>query len=144
MTTTVVDMQEHDQALVSALETLNRPVGYSEAPEGALEAVKNLTGQDYVILYPISGERQATSAKDSVGDAVLVYQTTIVGRSAAGVRWLIDKVETALAGVSIPNRAVIRLTPDRVGDVRPGEHRTVNDTPVFLATPTWRLWTSPA
>ena len=98
-------------------------------------------GPDYVILYPISGQRLPSSANDSAGDADLVYQTTIVARRPEGARWLISRIETALYAVTIPGRYVVRITCDEVGDVRPDDDV---DPPVYLATPRWRIWTTTA
>lgn len=142
MTITPVEILPHDLAVKTALETIGKPVGFSEAPAGALDALRAGTGEDYIILDPISGLRQPTSAKDSEGDAVLVYQTRIVAQLPEGARDLIALVETALRVVEIPDRIVVRVTADEIGQVRPDNNDQVKPT-VFLATPRWRLWTTP-
>ena len=95
MTVPAVDLYPHDQAVLDALtEGIERPVGFTEAPDGALEALQDTAspGPDYVILYPISGQRLPSSANDSAGDADLVYQTTIVARRPEGARGLISRI----------------------------------------------------
>lgn len=134
-----VDLQPHDQAVIDAIETIGKPVGFAEAPDGALDGVRDRTGPDYVIVYPLSGLRRPSSANDSVGDADLVYQTTVVARRPDGARWLVSRIETALYGIAIPGRSLVRITPDEIGDVRPDDDIT---PPVFIATPRWRLWTT--
>ncbi|MCU1488291.1 MAG: hypothetical protein JWN67_5037 [Actinomycetia bacterium] len=142
-----VEILPHDLAVIEALETIGCPVGFAEAPEGAVEALTTTTGgPDYVVLYPLPSQRMASSIDDSVGDVALVYQTTIVARLPEGARYLIDKIEAALYTVAVPNRAVVRITPDDVGDVRPDNDLQLLNSggPVFIATPRWRLWTSRA
>lgn len=132
-------MRAHDQAFVDAIDTaLTNPVGYAQAPEGALDGVRHRTGPDYVIVYPTPGVRDGSAADDDAAE--LVYQTTIVGRSPDGVRWLVDRIETALATVTVAGRAVT-VRQDSTGDVRPDEDV---QPPVFYATPTWRVTTVPA
>jgi hypothetical protein len=135
---TVVAILPHDQAVLDALEATGRPVGFAVAPEGALDGVRTHTGPDYLIVYPISGLRAGSMAGDE--EVALVYQTTIVGRTAAGVRWLVDQVEAALQSVAVPGRTVIRAAAENIGDVRPDNDIT---PPVFLATPRFTVWTTP-
>jgi hypothetical protein len=138
---TVVEILPHDLAVVAAIETAGKPVGLAEAPDGALEALTETDdGPDYVILYPISGLRSPISLVDATGDVELVYQTTIVARRPEGARYLIDKIETALLEVAVDGRHVVRVTADEVGQVRPDTDLTPH---VYLATPRWRLWTTP-
>lgn len=141
---TPVEIQPHDQAVVDAVAAAGRPVGFASAPDGALEDLRSVAGpHEYVVVWPISGQRLASSVVDSVGDAELVYQTTIVARTAMGARWLISRIEAELYGVAIPGRVVVRVTPDETGDVRPDQDLVLDDgQPVYIATPRWRLWTS--
>jgi hypothetical protein len=137
---TVVEILPHDLAVVAAIETIGKPVGLAEAPDGALEAITEGDGPDYVIVYPISGLRSAISLVDATGDVELVYQTTIVARRPEGARWLIDRIESALSGLTVDDRHIVRVTPDEVGQVRPDTDLTPH---VYMATPRWRLWTTP-
>lgn len=139
MTTTPVEILPHDLAVMAALETIGRPVGFAAAPPGALEGVRSRDGEDYIVLYPISGLRDGSLADDN--DVELVYQTTIVGQAPEGVRWLIDQIESALAGVTIAGRSVLKVSADDIGAVRPDEDV---QPPVFIATPVWRIGTTPA
>lgn len=137
---TVVDVLPHDLAVIDAVETIGKPVGYAQAPAGALEGVQNRTGPDYIVAYPLNSVRDGSLA-DPFADVDLVYQFTCVGRLAAGVRYLVGQLETALAGVSITGRAVLQVVPEDDGAVRPD---TDVDPPVFIATPRYRLRTVPA
>lgn len=136
---TVVEILPHDLAVVDALESIGKPVGFATAPDGALDGVRLRNGPDYIVLYPISGSRFGPLSGDD--DVELVYQTTLVARDPGGARWLIDKIETALAGVAIDGRSVLWVTVDDVGAVRPDEDV---QPAVFYATPIWRIGTTPA
>lgn len=136
---TVVQVLPHDLAVIDAVETTGKPVGFAQAPAGALAAVQAGTGPDYYVVHPISGTRDG-SLSDPFADADLVYQITCVGRLAAGVRYLVGQLETALAGVSISGRSVLQIVPEDDGAVRPDFDV---DPPVFIATPRYRLSTTP-
>jgi hypothetical protein len=136
---TLVELLPHDLAVLAALETIGKPVGFAAAPDGALEAVRARTGPDYMVLYPLNSVRDGSLA-DPWMDADLVYQVTCVGRLAAGVRWLTDRIEPALAGVSIAGRAVVQVTPEDGGQVRTDFDLT---PPVFIATPRYRITSVP-
>ena len=136
---TIVQALPHDLAVIAALQTLGKPVGFAEAPDGALEAVQAGTGPDYLILWPLNSLRDG-SLGDPYSDGEFVYQITCVGRLAAGVRYLVGQLESALAGVSITGRSVLQIIPEDDGGVRPDTDVT---PPVFIATPRWRLSTTP-
>ncbi len=138
--TTVVNLLPHDLAVIAALQTIGKPVGFAEAPAGALAGVQARTGPDYVIAYPLQSQRDGTLG-DPYSDADLVYQFTCVGRLAAGVRWLVDQIEPALATVAITGRAVLQVVPEDGGQVRPDFDL---DPPVFIATPRFRISTTPS
>ncbi len=137
--TTIVALLPHDLAVIAALQTIVMPVGFAEAPAGALAGVQARTGPDYIIVYPLQAQRDGTLG-DAFSDAELVYQFTCVGRLASGVRWLVDQIEPALASVAITGRAVLQVIPEDGGQVRPDFDL---DPPVFLATPRFRLVTVP-
>lgn len=138
---TTVDVFPHDQAVLSALESIGHPVGFALAPEGALEAITKppFSGPDYLILYPLNTGRAGGMA-DPYDEAELIYQVTVVGRLAAGVRWLVDKIEPALLGVEIPGRSVAWVQPDDDSGVRPDFD---TKPPVLIATPRFRIKTVP-
>lgn len=139
MTRSVVALLPHDLAVIDAVEAIGKPVGFAEAPAGALEGVRTRTGPDYVIVYPISGVRDG-SLGDPFTDADLVYQFTCVGRLASGARWLVDRIETALLSLAITGRVVTQVVPEDGGQVRPDEDV---DPAVFVATPRFRISSVP-
>lgn len=136
-----VDLTPIDQAALDALATLDRPVGFGAAPADALQNLLNQAnpGPDYLILYPVTDRRSGT-LRDPYEDIASEYQVTIVGRMAEGVRWLIPRVEAALKAMVIPGRAVVTFVPVTGGGVRPDLTTT---PPVFIATPSWRVWSTP-
>lgn len=140
--TTIVQPLPHDLAVIAALGTIagSHPVGFAEAPDGALEAVQARSGPDYYILYPLNSGRDG-SLGDPFADADFHYQITCVGRLANGVRYLAGQLEAALAGVSIAGRVVLQVEIEDDGAVRPDNDVT---PPVFIATPRVRLSTVPA
>lgn len=136
---TTVDLLPHDLAVIAALETIGKPVGFAAAPTGALEGVQNGTGPDYMILWPLNTVRDGNLG-DPYPDAELIYQITCVGRLAAGVRWLVDQVEPALLTVAVAGRAVTQVRPEDDSGVRRDDDV---EPAVFLATPRYRLSTVP-
>lgn len=137
---TTVDLLPHDKAVKAALETIGKPVGFAVAPAGALKAVQDRTGPDYLVLYPLNTVRDG-SLGDPYSDAELIYQVTVVGRTAEGVRWLVDQIEPALLGVTVTGRVVTQVRPEDDSGVRPDFD---TDPPVLIATPRFRLETVPA
>lgn len=137
---TIVQALPHDLAVIDAVETIGKPVGFAEAPEGALEGVQNRTGPDYFIVWPLNSLRDGTLA-DPFRDGEFVYQVTCVGRLASGVRYLVGQLEAALAGITITGRTVLQVIPEDDGAVRPDTDVTPS---VFIATPRFRLVTVPA
>lgn len=138
---TVVLPLAHDLAVIAALETTTRPVGFAEAPDGALEAVQGRpVGPGYFIVYPVQGGGRDGSLADPFADAELVYQITTVARTAQEVRWLVGLIEPALAGLEVDGRVVWQVEPEDGGVLL---DRDV-DPPVFYSTPRFRLRSSPA
>lgn len=136
---TIVKPLAHDLAVITALETIGKPVGFAQAPAGALEGVQDGTGDDYMCLYPLNSLRDG-SLGDPYSDGEFVYQVTCVGRLAAGARYLTGRIEAALAGVAITGRVVTQVIPEDDGAVRPD----FDVTPaVFIATPRWRITSVP-
>lgn len=137
--TTIVKPLPHDLAVIAALETTGKPVGFAEAPAGALEAVQDRSGPDYMVLYPLNSVRDG-SLGAPYSDAELAYQVTCVGRLASGVRYLVGLLEPALAGIAVAGRSVT-VIPEDDGAVRPDTDVTPH---VFIATPRFRLASTPA
>lgn len=136
---TIVKPLPHDLAVIAALESIGKPVGFAEAPPGALEGVQQKSGPDYMILYPLNSTRDG-GLGDSWSEAEFVYQVTCVGRAASGVRYLTGLIESALQGVTVAGRAIVRVAVEDDGSVRPDEDV---DPPVMIATPRYRLMSVP-
>lgn len=137
----------HDLAVVAALGTItgSHPVGLGAAPDGALDALLAGTGPDYIIVYPLNGSTRDGTLGAPYIDADLSYQFTVVGASAEGVRWLADRIEAALASLSISGRTVMYVDPVDAGAVR----RETDVRPdyvgvgLFVATPRYSIATTP-
>lgn len=140
MTQSTVALLPHDLAVIARLETIGKPVGFAEAPAGALQGVQRRTGPDYMILWPLNADRDG-SLGDPYTQADLIYQVTCAGRLAKGVRDLVDMIEPALLGITITGRSVIQIVPEDGGQVRPDDDVV---PPVFIATPRYRIRTVPA
>lgn len=146
---TYVEPLAHDKGVIAALESIPptgddpprpHPVGFARAPTGALQAVLDGTGADYLVLHPLPGSTLDGPSGDPYADADLSYQITCVGRTATGVRWLVNQLEPALRTLQIPGRGVKRISMEDLGAVRPDE-----DTrpPTFIATPRCLIRTGP-
>lgn len=139
-----IDVLAHDRAALDALEAIGVPVGYADAPAGALESISSKTGtpgSDYLILYPLTDIRSGSNALDPFEDVAFEYQVTIVARLADGARSLVQRVEAALKAISIEGRYVWRFEPVSSGAVRPDFEPT--KPPLFTATPVYRIYTTP-
>lgn len=136
---TLVELLPHDKAVLTALATVGKPVGFGAAPDGALEGVQARTGPDYYIVFPLQAVRDGL-LNDPYMDVDLIYQITCVGRLADGARWLTDQIEEALLAVSIAGRAVTQVVPEEGGQVRTDFDL---NPPVFTATPRYRISTVP-
>lgn len=140
---TIVEPLPHDLAVKTALaDATGRPVGFTEAPDGALDGVLNATGPDYYVMYPIGGGQRDGSVADPDADVEFVYQITVTGQTGEGVRDLVGKIEPALTGLTIADRRVLRVRVADFGDARPD--RDVGPPHPIYATPTVRLWTTPS
>lgn len=137
---TIVRPLEHDLAVKAALESIGKPVGYGAAP---LDAIGNdgLPVADYLVLYRVGGQRGGTLA-DPFADGLLTYQATAVGRLPDGVSWLLGRVESALLGVTIAGRSVIRVEP--VAERGPEPDRDVGPPHPFFGWAQFQLVTVPA
>lgn len=140
MSQSVLALLPHDQAVIAALQTIGKPVGFAAAPPGALSGVQNKSGPDYYLIYPLNTTRDGSLA-DPFTQGDLSYQVTCVGRSAAGVRYLVDRAEEALRTVTVAGRSIIQFVPEDGGQVRVDFDV---DPPVFLATPRYRFRSVPA
>ena len=137
---TTVAPLPHDLAVVDALESIGKPVGYGKAPTSALDS-DGLPTTDYLVVYPLSSV-QSGPLGDSFADGRLAYQITVVGRLPDGVRWLVGRLEQALAGVAITGRVVAQVIPDDLGGVV--ADRDVGPPHPYYATPRFTLHTVPA
>ena len=139
---TIVEPLPHDLAVIDALETTGKPVGFAAAPDGALDGVLNRTGSDYYVVYPIAGGRRDGTLNDPYADGEFVYQVTIIGRMPEGVRYLAGLIEPALLGITVADRVVTQVIPEDMGAV--AADRDVGPPHPFYATPRYRLSTTPA
>ena len=137
---TVVRPLPHDLAVVAALETVGRPVGYGNAPANAL-TTSGLPATDYLVIYRVGGQRSGT-LNDPFSDAVLTYQINAVGRLPDGVAWLLGQVEQALLGAAIVDRVVTRVEP--VAEQGPQADRDVGPPHPFWGFQQVQLSTVPA
>lgn len=136
---TIVKPLPHDLAVVAALETIGKPVGFAKAPANALENLK-AGGPDYMIAWPISSGRDGSLA-DPWSDGSFSYQIDCVGRLPEGVRYLIGEIDEALASVAITGRAVTQIVPVSDGRVL-GDFDT--SPHIYTAQPERRIETVPA
>lgn len=134
-------LRDHDEAVREAVETVGRPTGLAEAPAGALDAVVDGTGPGYYVIYPIPGGSRDGSVADPYADIELVYQITCVDRGPEGARWLSDRLEAALAALTVPNRAVMWVTPTPPSGVFKDEDTAAK--PLWSTAPTFRIRTTP-
>jgi len=104
----------------------------------------------YCIVYPLpggifSGDDLGTLG-DPSDDASLIWQVTCVGRDRPQCEWAVDTVNDLLVeratDLIIPNRYVQRIYADMAG----GGARRDDEVqpPVFVATPRYRMLTTPA
>ena len=106
---TIVEPLPHDLAVKAALESIGKPVGWSQAPASALSS-SGLPSTDYMVLWRVGAERDGT-LNDPYADGGFVYQITSVGRLPDGVSWLAGKIEAALLGATVDDRAVTEVVP---------------------------------
>lgn len=141
MPRTIVTPLPHDLAVVDALETTGKPVGFAQAPVGALNA-SGLPVADYYVVYPIGGGRRDGSLDDPYADGEFVYQITIVGRLPDGVRYLAGLIEPALLGVTVTGRGIAQVVPEDLEGVF--ADRDVGPPHPYYSTPRYRLLSVPA
>lgn len=139
---TIVTPLPHDLAVKAALETTGKPVGFAQAPDGALDGVIDGTGDDYYVLFPIGGGRRDGSLGDPYADGEFVYQITIVGGLPEGVRHLAGLIEPALIGVTVTGRVITQVIPEDLEGVF--ADKDVGPPHPFYSTPRYRLATTPA
>lgn len=151
MVTTRPDILAHDLAVLDRLKTIGRPVEFGRAPDGALNRLlqdPSTAGgnDDYMVLYPIAGGSRDGSLEDPYADIQLPYQVTCIGYAAAGVRWMVTRIEPALAGITITGRSIVQIIPDDPGPVRLDEdiNPELAGTGLLVGTPRFTLHTTPA
>lgn len=127
----VVETEPHTAGVLAALVATGRPIGDAKKPAGG--------EPPYTVVYPGSGTRGGTIA-DPDADAALLYRIICVGWDRTGAQWMADRVAEAMRSVVVPGRTVMRITlendvgVDRDDDVAPA---------LFVASPLWRVWTTP-
>lgn len=142
--------REHTDALIAALEATSIAIGDAndrtvdgdliggwQGPPGESEF------RPYAIVYPLPGGTFDGTLADPDDDADLLYQITCVGGTRQQCEWVADQIHDVLTDpgtVTVPGRSVVRVVPDMAGGVRRDD--TVRP-PVFIATPRFRLWTTP-
>lgn len=139
---TVPVVRLHDNAVITAVTGIGRPVGYAEAPAGARDAVAAGTGDGYYIVYPIPGGDRDGPVTDPHTDIELVYQITCIDRGPEGVRWLTDQLEVALAAVTVTGRNIMWIRPSGSPSGVWRDDDTAEPS-MFFSAPTFRLATTP-
>lgn len=145
----LASLRTHSSAFVAQLEaeavgTLAR-VGDARKPPGA--GWQQQPGQSefvpYLIVYPLPVEFDGHLAA-SDDQAWFYWQVTCVGETREQAEWGMDLAIAAFVGrtLTVTSRDVARVTlDDAAGGVRADE--TVQPT-VFIATPRFRAWSTPA
>lgn len=124
------------------LEAANLLVGQAQAPDGG-GWQEDGSFNNYVVIYSIPTSGSGGVLGDPQADVQLVYQITCVGESDEDAKWVVDKVIPAMlaANLSVTGRkvALVKL------EMSPGIRRDDDmQPPLFLATPRFRLWTTPS
>lgn len=138
---TIVEPLPHDEAVITALETIGAPVGFAIAPPNVLDSDGRPLAT-YLVVYPIGGGRRNGSLGDPYADGEFVYQITITGRIPEGVRAMAAQIEPALLGVTVAGRTVKQVIPEDLEGVF--ADRDVGPPHPFYSTPRYRLSTTPA
>ena len=139
MTRTIVKPLPHDLAVMAALDATGRPVGWAQAPTGALNTA-GLPVADYWVLTRVGGQRDGTLS-DPYADVDLTYQITSIGRLPDGASFLAGLIESALLGVNITDRQVLRVEP--LLEQGPFADRDVGPPHPYYAISQYRIVTAP-
>ena len=107
---TVVNTDDHTQAILTALDSLTFPIGDAVAPR---LADKTEINPPFAVLYPIVGGLFDGPLSDSQADVTLVYQVTSVGNTRQQAQAITDLVRAIMM-----DRSNIIITGRRVRDVR--------------------------
>jgi hypothetical protein len=126
-------LREHTDGVIARLQALGLAVGDGEAPSA--------TVPPYVVVYPIAGGRSTGTLGAPDDDAELVYQVTCIGTSRKQAQWLEDKVSGLLAGFAVTGRSVARVEVESYGGMVREDQKS---PPLYLATPRFRLYSTPA
>lgn len=136
---TTVETLPHDLAVIAALETTGRPVGYGNAPSGSI-GTNGLPTTDYLVLYRVSGQRDGSLA-DPFADAHLTYQVNAIGRLPHACADMLAEAEAALIGTTVADRVVVQVEP--VAEQGPQADRDVGPPHPYWAFGQYRLVTVP-
>jgi hypothetical protein len=134
-------IREHDNAVHTAVAAIGRQTGLVDAPPGALDSLLNQTGDGYYIIYPIPGGDRDGPVNDPYTDITLHYQITCVDAGPEGCRWLTDQIETALANLTVPDRAVMWINPTAPSGIFPDDDTAAQR--LFYSTPSYQIATTP-
>lgn len=140
---TIVEPLPHDLAVAAALATLGHPVGYADAPVGALAAVRadpNDLASVYLVIWPTPGGGRDGSLSDPYADAELVYTLWVVGGRPDLVQSVAGEIEAALVGIDVPGRRVTDVEVELGGVAKDDDTAPA----IFSATPRVRISTTPA
>lgn len=137
---TVVKPLPHDLAVIAALQSTGKAVGYGAAPAGSI-GTSGLPIADYLVVHRVGGQRDGT-LNDPYADASLTYQINAVGKLPDGVAGLLGRVEAALLGATITDRVVTQVEP--VAEQGPQADRDVGPPHPFWGFVQIRLVTVPA
>lgn len=137
---TIVEPLPHDLAVVDALETIGRPVGFAAAPAGSLDA-NGLPTQDYMTVWRVGADRDGPLG-DGFDAVSFTYQITSVGRLPDGVSWLTGQIEEALVATAVTGRVVTLVEP--LLEQGPFPDRDIGPPHPFYAISQYRLHTVPA
>lgn len=141
----------HTDAVIARLEAAVAAsiilVGDAKVPDGSGWPEPDTPGLDgfvpYMVVYPLpaSIDGHLAAADDQ---ASLTWQITCVGATRSQAEVVADYALAALVGqtLAVTGRDIPRVVlDDAAGGVRPDE--TVQPT-VFIATPRFRAWSTPA
>jgi hypothetical protein len=144
----IASLRQHSDAVLAALVSTGVPVGDADPDIGEV-GWQATPGQSeflaYMVLYPLAGGTFDGPTAEPDDDAELYFQVTCVGANRAQCEWVLDQALGVLVGdqdVTVPDRSTLRIEADMAGG---GVRR--DDTvqpPVFISTPRFRLWTTPA
>lgn len=125
--------REHTNAVITKLESLALVVGDAKEPDPL--------PNKYCVVYPIPGGSVSGSLEDPNADGELVVQVTCVGTTREQAEWVVDKAMGLLGGITVSGRHIARVFLDSMPGIRRDDDIS---PPLFVATPRFRIMTTPA